>query len=191
MLKIYVGPMYSGKTTELIRNYNRFKKYKQIIIDYDISNNNTNIINNSVLYNHNNEKINCYKTNNINIINNLYENNDDLIQNVKYIHINEAQFFKDLKNVVINIIEKYNTNIYLYGLDGDFKRQKFGEIIDLIPYCDSIIKLNGVCNNCDNNSLFSHRICDGDQQTIFNDELENKYIPLCRKCFINNNKNIT
>ena len=41
MLKIYLGPMYSGKTTELIRNFNRFRKYKQLIIDYDIENNTT------------------------------------------------------------------------------------------------------------------------------------------------------
>lgn len=188
MLKIYVGPMYSGKTTELIRNYNRFRKYNQLIIDYDTSNNNSYINNNtSILYNHNNQKINCYKTNNIN---HFIQNNLDIIQNVKYIHINEAQFFQNLKNIVITIIEKYNINVYLYGLDGDFKREKFGEIIDLIPYCDSIIKLNGVCNNCHNNSLFSHRICSGNQQTIFNDEQENKYIPLCRQCYMQKNNNI-
>ena len=33
MLKLYIGPMYSGKTTELMKNYNRFKKYNQLIIN--------------------------------------------------------------------------------------------------------------------------------------------------------------
>ena len=35
MLNIYIGAMYSGKTTELMNNYCRYKKYNQLIIDYD------------------------------------------------------------------------------------------------------------------------------------------------------------
>ena len=195
MLKIYVGPMYSGKTTELIRNYNRYRKYKQIIIDFD-----TNFDNNkkkpvieleSNLYyyvdnlcNHNKQEIECLKISNINILEQFYIQNLDIIKDVKIIHINEGQFFQDLKHVVINLLEKYNINIYIYGLDGDFKREKFGEIMDLVPYCDSITKLKGVCDSCDNNALFSYRICYGDQQMLFNDSFEDKYIPLCRKCYI-------
>lgn len=196
MLKIYVGPMYSGKTTELIRNYNRYRKYKQIIIDFDTSfdynDKKKSVIElESNLYyyvdnlcNHNNQEIECLKISNINILEQFYIQNLDIINDVKIIHINEAQFFQDLKHVVINLLEKYNINIYIYGLDGDFKREKFGEIMDLVPYCDSITKLKGVCNNCDNNALFSHRICSGDQQMLVNDSQEDKYIPLCRKCYI-------
>ena len=196
MLKIYVGSMYSGKTTELIRNYNRYRKYKQIIIDFDTSfdyndkkksvidleSNLYYYIDN--LYNHNKQEIQCLKLTNINTLEQFFIRNSDIINSVKYIHINEAQFFQDLKQVVINLVEKYNINIYIYGLDGDFKREKFGEIMDLVPYCDSITKLKGVCNNCDNNALFSHRICSGDQQMLINDSQEDKYIPLCRKCYI-------
>ena len=61
----------------------------------------------------------------------------------------------------------------------DFKRERFGEILDLIPYCNSIIKLKGVCNNCDNDALFSHRIIKSDKQVLVNTEEENSYIPLC------------
>ena len=211
MLKIYIGPMYSGKTTELIRNYNRYKKYKQLIIDFDTneaisvikknksienidnfqfeleSNNNYYF---DTLYNHNNQQITSLKIKNINILEDLFIQKSPLIQEIKFIHINEAQFFIDLKPVVLNLIEKYNINVYLYGLDGDFKREKFGEIIDLIPYSDSITKLKGVCHNCDNDALFSHRICNGEEQMLINDSNENKYIPLCRKCYISVNKYI-
>ena len=74
MLKIYLGPMYSGKTTELIRNYNRFKKYNQIIVDYDTSNIKDSNIDKSTLElegnfkyyldtlcNHNGQAISCFK----------------------------------------------------------------------------------------------------------------------------------
>ena len=68
--------------------------------------------------------------------------------NADYIFINEAQFFTNLKNWVITIVERYNKNVILCGLDSDFKREKFGEILDLIPHAHKITKLNGTCTQC-------------------------------------------
>ena len=51
MIKIYTGPMYSGKATELINNYNRFNKYNQLVIDYNTDNkNNNDIESNCIIY---------------------------------------------------------------------------------------------------------------------------------------------
>lgn len=189
MLNIYVGSMYSGKTTELMNNYCRYRKYNQLIIDYDTNDIPKKKIKNvnemgikyywDKLYNHNKNTIECIKTENINIL-----MASELTNEVKVVHINEAQFFSNLKLVVLYLVEILKIKVYLYGLDGDFKREKFGEILDLIPYCDSIIKLKGVCNNCDNDALFSHRIIDNDQQYLVNSESENTYIPLCRDCYL-------
>ena len=187
MLKLYLGPMYSGKTTELIRNYNRFKKYNQLIIDYNTEYNQNSIGSKqdkseyfeSILYNHNTQQIHCAKMINLSNIYKYYE-----LSNIKYIHINEAQFFTNLKDIVIQLVEQKNINVYLYGLDGDFKRNTFGELLSLIPFCDSVTKLKGICNDCDNNSLFSHRVCGGNEQVLINDSNEDKYIPLCRSCYI-------
>ena len=60
-----------------------------------------------------------------------------------------------------------NKNIILCGLDSDFKREKFGEIWDLIPHTDNLIKLSGKCNNCNNYSLYIHRLsCNKEQYLI-------------------------
>lgn len=192
MLNIYLGPMYSGKTTELISNYYRYRKYQQLVIDYDTNNldhctkkkkQKTNIQTNKNYYedklvNHNHSSVNCIKSKNINVLLDF-----ELIKDIKIIHINEAQFFSNLKKVVLNLVEFYNITVYLYGLDGDFRREKFGEILDLIPYCNNITKLKGVCNSCDNEALFSHRIVSSDQQFLINSENETTYIPLCRDCY--------
>ena len=199
MLNIYVGSMYSGKTTELMNNYCRYKKYNQLIIDYDTNDYDVNndIINNNTkklktdngltinyyldkLYNHNKNVVDCIKTTNINLL-----RSPELVNNIKVIHINEAQFFQDLKTVVVYLVEILKIKVYLYGLDGDFKREKFGEVLDLVPYCNTITKLKGVCNNCDNEALFSHRIIKSDKQVLVNTEEENSYIPLCRSCYLN------
>ena len=64
--------------------------------------------------------------------------------------INEAQFFSDLFESVLQMVEKYCFHVALYGLDGDFERKPFGKLLDLIPFCDNVIKLHSFCFDCKN-----------------------------------------
>ena len=186
-LYITIGPMYSGKTTQLILNYNLINTSlcnEQIVIDYDFKNTNTNNnINtntniNTKLYSHDKKYVHCIKLHNLNDIYKLDLNN------IKIIHINEAQFYINLKNIVIDLVENKNITIYIYALDGDYKRQKFGEILDLIPYCDTLHKLSGKCYYCNNVSIFSHRIANSNEQILENNDNNPSYIPVCRNCYI-------
>ena len=105
----------------------------------------------------------------------------------KLILINEGQFFSDIKEWVSCAVEKYNKHVYICGLDGDFRRNKFGDLLDLIPLCDEVIKLKSICVNCKvNHAIFTHRHIkdDTDQILIGTDE----YNPLCRSCYKDLNK---
>jgi thymidine kinase len=64
------------------------------------------------------------------------------------IAIDEAQFFRDLKNIVVDWVETQKKIVIVAGLNGDFRRQPFGEINELIPYCDAITKLTAFCVSC-------------------------------------------
>ena len=46
------------------------------------------------------------------------------------------------------LVEEFDCNVVVVGLDGDSNRQKFGEILDLIPYCDSCTKISAICKIC-------------------------------------------
>ena len=111
---------------------------------------------------------------------------DDIISNNEVFLINEGQFFDDLKDNVMLLVEKYKKNVYVCGLDGDFKRNGFEQIISLIPLADDIIKKYSICKSCSNGTraLFSHRISNEEQVKVIGAE---NYIPLCRKCYINYN----
>ena len=167
MLHIYVGPMYSGKTSKLIDMFISNPDSNKVIIDFDL-NKDTKCYE-GILKNHNNVQLKCMK------MSTLY----NYTYNTNHIYINEAQFFPDLVDFVLKIL-KCNGHIYLYGLDGDFQQKEIGFILDLIPYCDSICKLNALCNKCNNYAIFSKRITDSKEQY---EPDENDYIPLCRKCF--------
>ena len=75
--------------------------------------------------------------------------------------------------------------IYVCGLDGDFERKKFGQILDLIPLCDKVNKLTSLCSICKNGTLgiFSKRISSEKEQTVVGSD---NYIPVCRKCYEKN-----
>jgi thymidine kinase len=118
-----------------------------------------------------------------NTLNPYYSN----LNEADVILINEGQFFKGLKDVVLDMIEKQGKIVYICGLDGDFKRQKFGELLDLIPYCDKVNKLTSFCSKCRNgkNGLFSCRVTKETEQIVIGSD---NYKPLCRQCYLSISK---
>ena len=103
------------------------------------------------------------------------------------IAIDEGQLFKNLIKFCKHICENLNKIVLVAGLDGDYKRQPFGEICDLIPHCDEIIKLKAFCVECKKNNIiesaiFTKRIVSNVENTILIGGKET-YIPVCRKCF--------
>ena len=152
--------MFSGKTTALIRDSSI---YPGMVIDYDTYHVN------QTLVNHNGMSIPCVKTTR------LFDVNTD---NVNYVYINEAQFFPDLLEFVNEMI-RLHKNVYVYGLDGDFRQEKFGSILDLIPMSDTYTKLYARCALCNKDASFSKRLTSNHEQFRPHDT----YIPVCRACF--------
>ena len=95
--------------------------------------------------------------------------------------INEGQFFPDLEEFV-KILLFNGKKVYVCGLDGDFERKKFGQILDLIPLCDKVTKITSLCGMCKNGTLgiFSKRITSEQIQTVVGFD---NYIPVCRSCY--------
>jgi len=75
-----------------------------------------------------------------------------------------------------------NRKVYVAGLDGDFERRRFGEILDLIPLCDKVTKFTSLCGRCKNGShgIFSQRISKEIEQMLIGSD---NYIPVCRACY--------
>ncbi len=95
--------------------------------------------------------------------------------------INEAQFFADLRDTVQDMVEQGRKRVVVFGLDGDFQRQRFGPILALIPLCDGVFKLRGTCHLCPRPALFSARISSETAQTVIGSD---NYQPMCRGCFV-------
>ena len=182
-LDMIIGPMYSGKSFELIRRIRLVKVINEEflvvkpIIDKRYSDKN-------VISTHNYDQEDCVC---VSRIDEIFE--FDNFVNTKHVFIDEGQFFPDLKDSVMKLLEEYNKNVVLTGLDGDFKREPFGEILDLIPKCNTCIKKNALCKICKDGTkaIFSHRMskCDNNQILVGSDKL---YQSVCRKHYIELNK---
>ena len=177
-LEIFLGPMFAGKSTEIIRRIRKMKFIgkKILVVKPQIDNR----YNEDKITSHDYETADCI------IVTNLSE-----LQNIKdynTIIIDEGQFFNDLKENVILWVDTFNINVVIAGLDGDFQRQPIGQILELIPYADSCIKLNALCSNCKDgtNASFSHRIINSNEKILIGGS--DTYIPLCRKCYLNMNE---
>jgi thymidine kinase len=175
-LDIIIGPMFSGKSFELIRRIRLLKilEKEYLVIKPKLDDRYTD---ENVICTHNYDKEKCIQ---VKKLSESYHNN----YNYDTIFIDEAQFFPDLKDFVLNVLEKKNINIVMAGLDGDFLRKPFGQVLELIPYSDTCIKKRALCKICKDGShaLFSHRISSRDEQVLVGST--ETYTPVCRKCYI-------
>ena len=190
-LELIIGPMFSGKTSRLLEIY---KKCQIVNIDCLIINHKTDnrFTTDSRLSSHSLIEAPCELLSNIYYHIKRIPTSDKTdvskkIMKSQVILINEGQFFSDIKQSVMLLVEKYNKIVYVCGLDGDFKRKTFGSLLELIPFCDKVEKLPSLCKFCcnGNTAIFSHRISHNDSQTLIGGEDE--YIPLCRQCYIQHN----
>jgi len=197
-LHITLGCMYASKTSSLIQKYNGLKNLNETILVVDYDTERQDKFYEGELVNHNGISIPCIKCSKLYHLLDIYKKrgnfqishefdplNDfaasremnatrDALFNARHIMINEAQFFPDLFEFVNEYSQR---NIYIYGLDGDFKQQKIGYILDLIPLCDTVTKLRANCA-CGQPAIFSKILSESTEQYQPNAQ----YIPVCRKC---------
>lgn len=180
-LKIVIGPMFSGKTTAIINQWkiNILRQIPTIVVNYSEDNR----YSQTNLSSHDRVEIPCIKLKKLEKIYSFIDESNPLNRkNIKCILINEGQFFPDLYNVVKNLLEKYKISVFVSGLDGDYKMQKFGQILDLIPLANSVEKLHAVCYKCRGQADFTMRSISSDEQKIIG--TSDIYKATCRKCHI-------
>ena len=171
-LKVILGPMFSGKTTELIRIYN---KYNSCNIRCCIINHITDKrYDEEKMSNHNGVMLPSHNLNQL-------QESLHLIVNYDIFLINEGQFFEDLYDIVNLLVNMHKKRVYVCGLDGDYKRRKFGSILDIVPLCDEVVKLKAICKKCKRKpGIFTHRLSNEQEQTVIGND---NYMSLCRNCY--------
>ena len=184
-LGLFIGPMYSGKTSKLIELYKQFSfcGVNTMTINYAEDTR----YSDSMLSTHDMNMIPCIMATTLSEVANILGQKredvekDNEFNNARIILINEGQFFKDIVEWVNKAVTVHKKCVYKCGLDGDFKRKLFGNWLELIPLCDTVEKLHSYCSGCKKKeALFSHRLTGEKEQKVIGSD---NYVPLCRQCY--------
>ena len=131
-LKIILGSMFAGKTSELVSTYKKYtaKNTKPFVINHS---HDTRYSNNKMVT-HDGISIDAAFSDKLKTF-----TEDEYTDKYDVYLINEGQFFGDLVESVDILLNKKKKKVYVCGLDGDFERKKFGTILDIIPWCDDLV----------------------------------------------------
>lgn len=170
-IELIIGCMFSGKTSTLLSSIRRHEiaKRKCIVFKYvkDVR------YDAKQLSTHDLAKHEATPADNLADV-------DHLIHSYDCIGIDEAQFFKNL----VDYCDKWadmGKIVIVSGLDGTFQRKPFGDILQLIPRAEHVLKLSAVCQVCGEDASYSKRIIESDDLEVIGGS--DKYIAVCRACF--------
>lgn len=179
-LDLVLGSMWAGKSSRAIGTIRRYKAigWNVLVLVHSLE---TRYGTQSVT-NHDKEHVSALALSDLSTLDTL-----PVYQSAQLIVIEEAQFFTGLYDFIKKSVERDGKRVICVGLDGDANRRPFGEILQLIPLCDSVEKLQSLCADCRDGTpgLFSHRIVHSTEQIQVG--AEDTYEPLCRKHFLAKN----
>ena len=173
MIRLTLGPMFGGKSTELKRlcERHRHAQRKVIAIKYAGDNRYTT---ESKIMTHDGQSIPAISCKWL---------SESAINpaDVDVIAIDEIQFYQDN----IEFCEKMaNAGVIIeaVGLGGNYKRDTFNRMGEFIGKADDINFVKAICKRCFQDASFTARISDEDGEEVIGGA--EKYIPVCRKCYL-------
>jgi thymidine kinase len=176
-IKVYAGPMFCGKTTEVLREMER-GRYANLNVGLFKPVMETRYSVNKVVT-HKNDSEQCH----------LVEGADDLLKKVveapsflQMVAIDEVQFLDPRIVEVCAQFRREGRRVVAGGLDMNYLREPFGPMGDLMAIADEVEKLKAVCK-CGNDALFSKRLTENQDQVQLGGAEE--YQAVCGSCYDN------
>lgn len=171
-ITLYIGPMGASKTTTLLADMERYSlaKKKCVCIKAWIDDR----AGSEYISTHSGYKVKAKK---FKYIKDSYKYVDDY----DVVCIDEGQFFPDIVKGADTLAGKGKI-VIISAIDSDHKRNPFGEICNLIPKCENVIKRKAVCMKCYSDASFTIR--NGDDKSQIKVGGMDLYTPVCRKCYL-------
>jgi thymidine kinase len=153
-LEVITGPMFCGKTDELLRRLRRAIIAKQ----------NIQVFKPGFDLRYGNEKVTSHAGNEYAAepIENITEIHAKLEDGVTVVAIDEAQFFGEaIVDVVQDLVEE-GIRVIVAGLDMDFRGVPFGAMPQLLAQAEIVDKLHAICMVCGEQATRTQRLVDGE-----------------------------
>lgn len=171
-IEVICGPMFSGKTEELIRRLKRAQIARQKV----------EIFKPMIDTRYHDEHVVSHDANSIPSTAVESSSNIELLaSDTRVVGIDEAQFFDDGIVEVCNKLANQGIRVIVAGLDLDYTGKPFGPMPNLLAMAEYVSKLHAICTHTGQLAHFSYRISDNDKRIMLG-ELDN-YEPVSRAVF--------
>ncbi len=169
-IEVVCGPMFSGKTEELIRRVKRAQIAKQrvqifkpaIDVRYDKED----------VVSHSSQAIKSEPV----------ENAVDILIRLKdstrVVAIDEVQFFDEAIVTVVSKLAARGYRVICAGLDLDYRAQPFGPMGTLLALADEVVKIHAICTVCGAPATRSQRLSGSKDQVLLGES--DAYEARCR-----------
>jgi thymidine kinase len=159
-IEVITGPMFSGKSEELIRRLKRARIAKQRVAcfkpDIDLR------YHRSAIASHSAQTLDaCVVAN----VERLRETLFAQIDQIEVVGIDEAQFFDDSLIALSLELMHLGKRVLIAGLDTTFAGEPFRPIPDLMAIADEVMKLSAVCTRCGAPAVHTQRL-GGSQELV-------------------------
>lgn len=185
-LTLYMGPMFSGKTTrllcELTERVDTGSRVLFVSHLHDVRPGDRGVSSHSSQFRLLSHLIDSVRVERL-------ENVD--VKNYQVIGVDEAQFYPDLISTVIRWVDQEDKMVFCSGLDGTYQRTPFGHFLELIPYADKCKMMHSLCHYClkigsENRAPFTLRTTDEMTEIVIGGV--DKYIPVCRHHYLEHHR---
>ena len=177
-IEVIAGPMFAGKTEELLRRVKRLEYAKQNIVVFKPLMDNR--FSESEVVSNNN-----YRTKSVNIsrAHQIFDYIDDKTQVVA---VDEIQFLDDEAVSIVEFLASKGIRVIVSGLDKDFRGEPFSFMPRVLAIAEYVTKLTAICVKCGEPATRTQRIVNGKPAKYLDPIVmigaEESYEARCRTC---------
>lgn len=177
-LEIIVGPMFAGKTEELLRRIRRLEYAKQEVVVFKPRIDDR--YDDNAITSHNKTRTDSI---NIDMAEEIFEHID---KGTDVVAIDEVQFLDDAVIDVIDHLVQKGKVVMVSGLDMDFRGEPFSFVPIFMSKAEYVMKLSAVCVKCGAPATRTQRIIDGKPAKYYDPVVmigaSESYEARCRHC---------
>ena len=171
-IEVICGPMFSGKTEELLRRLRRAR----------IANQRVEIFKPQVDTRYHHTEVVSHDQNSVNA--RPVARAQDMLRlanGAPVIAVDEAQFFDAALPDVLQTLALQGKRIIVAGLDMDFKGQPFGPMPAILAVAEYVTKVHAICQHCGNLATHSYRLINTADTVVLGEQ--DVYEARCRTCY--------
>ena len=177
-IEVICGPMFAGKSEELIRRIKRIEYAKKKVVVFKPLIDNR--YSEDEVVSHNKRKTKCFNL----------ETSKDVMKyitdDVYAVAFDEVQFMDEGIVDVIQDLANMGKRVICAGLDNDFRGEPFSIMPKLLCIAEDVTKLTAICQCCGANATRTQRIVNG-KPAYYEDPIiiigaSEAYEPRCRHC---------